>query len=294
MPQIPEPNYQRDEQQLIKYYKQSFQKILGEMRGITNGIEQAQADSLLRQIAYILGQLDQDTQQWVQNNVTRAFREGQAGAIYAIGEATSLTEAASLASFSLLARHTVETLVNDTYSDLLIATQNTEKKIKQLVRSVVSDTMRVKALEQLGRRTTRNAIIEKLTQQGLSRKLTDEAWVGIIDKAGRRWNLSTYAEMVVRTKLQQAHVEGVRVEALERGVDLAVISSHGATDPCRNYEGLVISMNGETPGYKTYQELRQSGKIFHPNCKHHISSIQDINLLPNSLKKRHEEAMRKI
>ena len=104
MPQIPEPNYQRDEQRLIMYYKQSFQKIHGEMRVITNGIERAQADSLLRQIAYILGQLDQDTQQWVKDNVTRAFRDGQAGAIYAIGEATSLSEAASLASLSMLAK----------------------------------------------------------------------------------------------------------------------------------------------------------------------------------------------
>ena len=230
----------------------------------------------------------------LQYTVTRAFQDGQAGAIYAIGEATSLAEAASKASFSLLARHTVETLVNDTYNDLLIATQNTEKKIKQLVRSVINDTMRVKALEQLGRRTTRNAIIEKLTQQGLSKKVTDEAWVGIIDKANRRWNLSTYAEMVVRTKLQQAHVEGIRVETLERGVDLAVISSHGAKDACGSYEGLVISMNGETPGYKTYQELRQSGKIFHPNCRHHISPIRDIKLLPDSIRQKHEEALRSL
>ena len=92
MPQIPEPNYQQDEQQLIKYYKQAFQKILAEMKVITNGIEQAHANSLLNQIAYILGQLNQDTQQWVQENVTRAFRDGQTGAIYAIGEATSLSE----------------------------------------------------------------------------------------------------------------------------------------------------------------------------------------------------------
>ena len=100
--------------------------------------------------------------------------------------------------------------------------------------------------------------------------------------------------MVVRTKLQQAHIEGVRVESLERGVDLAVISSHGAKDACGGYEGLVISMNGETPGYKTYQKLRQGGKIFHPNCKHHISPIRDIKLLPESLRKKHEEAMRKL
>ena len=82
MPQIPEPNYQRDEQQLIKYYKQTFQKILSEMKAITNGIEQAQADSLLNQIAYILGQLDQDIQMWVQDTVTRAFRDGRGHICY--------------------------------------------------------------------------------------------------------------------------------------------------------------------------------------------------------------------
>ena len=122
-----------------------------------------------------------------------------------------------------------------------------------------------------------------------NRKLNEEAWVGIIDKAGRRWNLSTYAEMVVRTKLQQAHVEGVRVETLERGVDLAVISSHGAKDACGGYEGIVISINGQTPGYKTYKELRQGGKIFHPNCKHHISPIRDFKLLPELVRLKHEK-----
>ncbi|SFH23140.1 Phage minor capsid protein 2 [Desulfotomaculum arcticum] len=291
---IPQPSYERDERRLVKYYKDAFKKIVYQLGSITNGIEAAQAVSLLNQIAFILRELDGNTRQWADDVVAHAYRDGQATALVELGEARTLAEAVAGVSFSLLARQQVEALVNDTYNDLLMATQNTERKVKQLVRSVVGDTLRVKAIEQLGRRTTRNEIIDKLTKAGLSKKLESEAWVGIVDKAGRRWNLSTYAEMVVRTKLQQAHVEGRREELTERGLDLAVVSSHGAKDACRSYEGMVISMNGLTPSYLTYNELRDSGKIFHPNCQHTVHALRDFDLLPTALKDKHNRKMTEL
>ena len=153
------------------------------------------------------------------------------------------------------------------------------------------ETMRVKAIEQLGRKTQRNDIAGTLARQGLSKNLDSEGWVGIVDASGRRWNLSTYAEMVVRTKLQQAHVEGVRVEALERKVDLAVVSSHGAKDACRFFEGMVVSLNGTTPGYPTYSELRATNKIFHPNCQHSVNPVRTLSLLPKDVRDKHFEKL---
>ncbi|WP_243237413.1 phage minor capsid protein [Heliobacterium chlorum] len=134
---------------------------------------------------------------------------------------TSVSEAASSISFSMLARERTEALINDTYTDLLMATQNTERKIKQLVRNAVTETLRVKAVEQMGRRTVKSAILGDLKHKGLSTRLYSEAWIGIVDRSGRKWNLSTYTEMVVLTKLTQAHIEGTRVETMKRGVDLA-------------------------------------------------------------------------
>lgn len=294
MPFIPTPSYERDERRLIEYYKKVFKKIAEELGSITNGIEAAQAASLLNQISFILRELDADTTQWCQDVVGRAYLDGQAAALVEIGEAATLAEAAAGASFSLLAREQVDALINDTYQDLLMATQNTERKVKQLVRSVVGDTLRVKAIEQLGRRTTRNEIVDKLTRAGLSKKLESEAWVGIVDKAGRRWNLSTYAEMVVRTKIQQAHSEGRRIELLERGLDLSVVSSHGATDPCRKYEGMIISLNGLTPGFKTYAEIRATGEIFHPNCKHTVHAVRSLDVLPAAVREKHEKRMAEL
>lgn len=290
--QIPEPKYSQDEAQLVKYYKKAFKETALKLKTIQFVTEKQQADSLLNQIAFILQQLDADTKKWCQETVTKAFKDGQARTLLAIGEASSLAEAASLASFSMLSRDTVEALVNDTYSDLLIATKNTETKVKQLVRSAVSETMRVKAIEQLGRKTQRNEIVGKLAKKGLSKNLNTEGWVGIVDATGRKWNLSTYAEMVVRTKLQQAHVEGIRVECLERKVDLAVVSSHGATDSCRFFEGMVISLNGVTKGYPTYAELRATSKIFHPNCQHSVNPVRDLSLLPKDVRDKAAESIK--
>ncbi len=294
MPFMPQPNYERDQRRLVKYYKNAFKKLVYQLGKLTNGMEAAHAASLLQQVAFILRELDGNTQTWAEEMVARAYRDGQTAVLVEIGEARTLAEAAALASFSMLAREQVEALINDTYSDLLMATQNTERKVKQLVRSVVGDTLRVKAIEQLGRRTSRNEIVDKLTKAGLSKKLQSEAWVGIVDRAGRRWNLSTYAEMVVRTKLQQAHVEGRRVELIERGLDLAVVSSHGAKDACRNYEGMIISMNGLTPGYLTYNDLRNSGKIFHPNCQHTIHAVRAVDVLPAAVIEKHERQIANV
>ena len=55
-------------------------------------------------------------------------------------------------------------------------------------------------------------------------------------------------------------------------------------------------MNGLTEGYPTYAELRRSNKIFHPNCKHKVTPIRDINLLPQIVRDKHNDrlaAMRK-
>lgn len=75
-------------------------------------------------------------------------------------------------------------------------------------------------------------------------------------------------------------------------VDLAVISYHGAKDFCGKFEGMVISLNGATPGYPTYAELRGMGLIFRPNCKHSVNALRDISLLPSVLQEKHEEQLK--
>lgn len=286
MANFKEPNYERDIQKFIREYKKAMEEITDRVLRVAEmtDIDNQQVNSVLSQMTHIIGQLDEHSEQWVVDHITQAFNDGRESTILALGlSAQTQSDALIGSAMSMLQRNTLDAMIADTFEDLLHATQNTKRKIKKIVRETVAERMRLNTAQQLGRRTQTKDIIDRLSKKGMSRKISKEGWVGIVDQRGRRWNLNTYSEMVVRTKMQQAYVEGVRHEALERGVDLAIISSHGAKDPCRHHEGAIISMNGTTEGYPTYSQLKGSDEIFHPNCKHTISPLRSPDLLPESV-----------
>jgi hypothetical protein len=74
---------------------------------------------------------------------------------------------------------------------------------------------------------TRKAVSEALARALVEDGVTD-ALTGFVDKAGRRWSLDTYSNMVVRTTTREA-------------------ATHGQTD-----------------GYDVIDQLPP----FHPNCRH--------------------------
>lgn len=282
---VPTPKYDYEVNRIMKVYQQARQAILTELLRLVDADLNDNATrislelSLLRQIDYILGQANKEIQRTVEELILESFRNGQGRLLYAVGEYSSLTHATEGVAFSMLAKQTVDAMVADTFTDLLTATEHTSKKLKRIVRQTVAEQMRLGIIQQGGRRFMSKAITEKLTKQGFTKRIDDEGFVGIIDKAGRKWKLDTYTKMVVRTKLTQAHSEGMKTQGIESNIDLAVISSHGAKDSCAKYEGLVVSMNGLTKGYTTIEELRKSNKIFHPNCEHTFYPIRSLDVL---------------
>ncbi|PEF03525.1 minor capsid protein [Bacillus thuringiensis] len=282
---VPTPKYDYEVNRIMKVYQQARQAILTELLRLVDADLNDNATrislelSLLRQIDYILGQANKEIQRTVEELILESFRNGQGRLLYAVGEYSSLTHATEGVAFSMLAKQTVDAMVADTFTDLLTATEHTSKKLKRIVRQTVAEQMRLGIIQQGGRRFMSKAITEKLTKQGFTKRIDDEGFVGIIDKAGRKWKLDTYTKMVVRTKLTQAHSEGMKTQGIESNIDLAVISSHSAKDSCAKYEGLVVSMNGLTKGYTTVEELRKSNKIFHPNCEHTFYPIRSLDVL---------------
>lgn len=293
MRQVPELSFEYDSNKLTDHYKQAFLQVLSVLSQLIGAKDYSYAfqQSLLSQIAYILMNLNQQNKQWVEEYITKYYMEGAAQVLAEVGAYNSLDEARRGVQFSMINRHMLDAHISDTYNDLLAVTKNTDERIKRLVRQAVSQSIRAKALQHLGRKTMEKEITQELTKQGLSKTLSTDGWVGIVDSAGRRWNLTTYVSMVTRTKLSQAHVEGVRAEAKQRGIDTAIISSRGSDDSCGYFEGMVISLNGLTPGLYTYDQLRKSNLIFHPNCQHTVSPIRDIKLLPPQLREKHERQM---
>lgn len=289
--EVPEPNYDRSRDKLIAEYKRAYKDVLTAITELAvedefTDIYQKQA-STLRQLEVILAQLDQSTKDWCNTELALAFNNGQASAILSAGMATTLAEATAGVSFSMIAKDTVDALVMDTYDDLLSATQHMGRKMKQVVRQEVGEVIRQRSIQRYGRNTMRKDIVKNLTKKGLSERVKEDGFVGIVDKAGRKWDLNRYADMVVRTKLQQAHTEGVRVQGIEKGIDTAVISSHNAPDACGKYEGMIISLNGMTKGLLTYEQIWRGNECFHPNCGHSVLLIR-LPYFPQKLKDKHD------
>lgn len=286
---VPEPSYDKDVKKIANLYKQARSAIILELLALveTNG-EASKVNhqaSMLRQIDFILSQLNSEVQATIEEGILSSYKEGQAALAYSVGDFNSLEDATKGVAFSKLAKDTVDAILADTMDDLLSATQLTSKRTKQIVRRVVSEKMKMDMARARGRKMMNKGIIEELTKQGLTKSVKEKGFVGIVDSKGRKWELNRYVDMVVRSKYKQARTEAIRTEALERDTDLAVISSHGAKDACRNYEGMVISMNGTTSGYPTYEELRKTNKIFHPNCKHTLYAIRSEDLLSDEERK---------
>ncbi len=297
---VPTPKYDYEINRIMKVYQTARQEILAELLRLVSAdmtdtaVRTSLEASLIRQIDYILQKSNTEIQRTVEELILESFRNGQGGLLYAVGEYSSLSHATQGVAFSMLAKQTVDAMVADTFADLLTATEHTSKKLKRIVRQTVAEQMRIGIIKQSGRRLMSKAITDQLTKQGFTKKIDDDGFVGIIDRSGRKWKLDTYSRMVVRTKLTQAHSEGMKTQGIESNIDLAVISSHGAKDSCANYEGLVVSMNGLTAGYKTVEELRKSNKIFHPNCEHTFYPIRNLDVLSDKEREIHERKSKNI
>lgn len=107
--------------------------------------------------------------------------------------------------------------------------------------------------------------------QASQKMLNEFAKKGItsfVDKAGRNWDLSSYAEMCARTVSSHAALQGHIDRQIEVGEDLVKVSTIGTTCPiCQRWQGVVLSISGNSPKYHSVDEAKAAG-LFHPNCKH--------------------------
>lgn len=135
---------------------------------------------------------------------------------------------------------------------------------------------------------SRNDFIRDLMEKGVT---------CFVDKAGRRWNLSTYSSMVLRSTSRQAEILSVLLKDPEQ--DLYKITAHGTTcGLCAPYEGRVYSKSGTDPVFPPLadafgkidpagpNDLTNTWLTIHPNCLHSI--------VPWSPMGRTDEEVRKI
>lgn len=127
--------------------------------------------------------------------------------------------------------------------------------------------------------TTEKARLEAVSQAlGF---LTRNGVTSFVDKAGRRWNLTSYLEMATRHALHRASSDWYANALTSEGVDLVCVSHHTDCSPqCLPFQGQILSLTGLSRGVVGMDSSGRPRKVVaslleartlgyeHPGCRH--------------------------
>lgn len=147
------------------------------------------------------------------------------------------------------------------------------RDIDDAYRRVIAD---VESRVLLGAQTQR-----EVAQEALDRWAT-MGITGFTDRAGRRWDLASYAEMATRTAAQRAALDAHNAQLQAMGVDLAFVSdAPQECKRCRPWEGKILALRGGAGPRTVEHEITgkpveimvagtiadaRSGGLWHPNA----------------------------
>lgn len=275
-------------------YKRLFSELLEQLYsdfGVMASPSYQSQVGLLKLIESRMAELNSEVAQQVKKELEEAYASAGVFDALATTMINSIEELHGAVPYSELNTFKMEQIVQDTMEDLLFVTQHTSKELKKLVRETFSKNLQYHALVNESQKNIKKIIERDLSKKFLKESLQRKGFVGIVDSGGRRWNLKTYVDMAVSTKMNQAYTEGLKDRVVVTGKDLAVIPSKGATDSCKHFEGMIISLTGATEGYMTYDQLKSTGLIFHPRCVHSPFPVGHIDLVPEEDIAEHEKKM---
>ncbi len=263
--------------------------------------------ALLELIARLLGS-DLESPRWVERKLaavrdlrsgaetlTAALRDDATGAIgTAVAAAYARGRQAAVAELGMLPeglRAFAERAVpNAPVVDRLAAAVVVEqdpvwvrilRAVEDIYRSVVARVSGTVLTGVMTRRQAAQRALDQLTARGVA---------GFVDRAGRSWDMASYAEMSVRTATGRAAIQGHTDRLAALGQRYVTVSDSPLECPlCRPWEGEVLALPG--PGGErdvtlphatddgrqvavrvagSLPEARAAG-LLHPNCRHSIS-----------------------
>ena len=175
----------------------------------------------------------------------------------------------------------VQTLANNLLGEIIEASNVTLQSAREFltVARLEGDEFRNAALEAVA---NQQAIGHSWTmaQKSMKADLASKGITAYIDKMGRRWTLTDYCNMAVRSTASQAEKAAILTKDEH---DLFQIVRIGSTCPvCAVYEGRVYSKSGKNPDYPPLASafgkidpegpntIENSYLNIHPNCLHSI------------------------
>ncbi len=268
---------------LILVYRDAYQTLMARLTAQeVRGLSTAHTKALLSDIEEIISQLKQYQLDWINHTIPLGYQEGSDAVVDKLTKRYGMTDIN--VSFGGIHTQAVNAIVRDTFNDIAAATNFMAENLKQAIRNAAKEQYQIGLITGETQRGMTKGLVGELNKKGFTAYLDEkgryiplreyantllsEQWVGFVDKAGRRWDLLNYSEMLTRTKVLEATNVGTENRLTQNGMDLVLISSHHADDWCRFYENRVFSISGKSSEYPPLSQVPNGGCPMHPRCKH--------------------------
>lgn len=267
---IPDPDgwiwmmTEEEAERLARLYERAEAEIeKAILRAISRGNDTRYLEGMRRNIQAILKDIREGSRTWCEQAVPRLYTAGTR-----LAEEGLADKGYDLvAGFGSIHQQAAQLLAEATFNRLVEVTATIGRRVDDIYRQLSLEAVRGSVIGYDTWRTAAKRLREDLARQGIT---------GFTDRAGRRWSMRSYTEMVGRTVTAEAHRMGTANRILEHGIDLVRITGHeGPCEMCGPWEGRILSLTGRTPGYPTLAEAEASG-LFHPNCRHAMAPYIDL------------------
>lgn len=172
------------------------------------------------------------------------------------------------ALFTPIDRQTVTALIDSSTASFADALTTVGRSVRNITSDIFQQEVKARIAEGTITGETRKSIAASVKQ-----KIVDQGIVALKDKGGNSWSLDRYASMLVNTQLAEARNTGLSNKMLQNSNDLVQVSDNGSSHyECAVWEGQVLSLNGDTPGYDTVDDAT-AADLFHPNCQHTLNAV---------------------
>lgn len=252
----------------IRKISNFYKRGTDEIKKVHDTIDPLDVDriGIQSEVDLITDDLDIGTKQWVDNDIPEMYALSALFARRQIKKSKRDTTVTFLPDD--IDTLTVQNSMDSTLTLYQEALSSTRRNTSKLLDQVVSERIKY----EISQSTKSPILLKELKQTTID--LIDNAGAGsLVDKAGRTWQLDVYADMVARTELTNITNESMKNQMAKEGLDLVVISVHGATDSCGPFEGQVFSLNGDTPGFDILDAATSGSHLFGPNCLHTYTPI---------------------
>lgn len=263
--------YERMAGEILKVYEQAELEMTRRVaKRLEKGVTQpgwteqkyGEMKAVTKQMTKVVDSLHRDVNVQVQQYVETGYEDGKSSFINEAREFTDISGIRELTPNAVK----VANIMGDLDMSLSAADRLILRQVNDSYANIIAQTS---ALVATGSFTNKQAV-----QIALNR-FADKGISSFIDKAGRRWEMTTYAEMATLTAIERATRQGYTDTMQEFGFDLAIISSHyGACPLCEAWENVIISISGKDTRYPSLADA-EAGGCFHPRCMHVFSTYYE-------------------